>query len=439
LFKPTIRVYIWPQIIRMPNTTFVLKQPNGSEETLIYLIFRFNTQKLKYSTGQKIAPKFWNETKHRAKESRSFPNALELNSLLDRLESIISNEYRILLNDGKEPNFANLRLALDKFLQKNKVALKLNLIDFAEELVTNSNRKAGTKTQLYQTIKILADYQARINRTLTFECIDLDFYDRFVGFLMERQYKTNTIGKVIKNVKVFMNEAVSRGLTSNVQFKNKKFKKTVEHSESIYLSISEINRLYEYDLSENLRLDKVRDLFVIGCYTGLRFSDLVKLKEENFLDSQTKLKVMTEKTGELVIIPLHPFVRQILKKYGGVPPTLISNNKMNQYLKELGELVGINEQVLISGTKGGVKQSEIYRKFELITVHTARRSFATNAYINPVPSISIMKITGHRTEKAFLTYIKITQEDNANKLLSHPFFTNTSRTNTHIKDFREVA
>ena len=157
-------------------------------------------------------------------------------------------------------------------------------------------------------------------------------------------------------------------------------------------------------------------MFIIDCYTGFRYSDLMLINDKNLIDKNTKPKIKTEKTGELVIIPLHKYIREILKKHNGIPNYMINNQKMNEYLKELGELVGIKEKVLISSTKGGIKQNQS------ITVHTARRSLATNAYLMDIPSISIMKITGHRTEKAFLKYIKISQEDNANKLINHPFF-----------------
>lgn len=95
---------------------------------------------------------------------------------------------------------------------------------------------------------------------------------------------------------------------------------------------------------------------------------------------------------------------------------------MNVYIKELGQIAGLDEQIEVVSTKGGKRIREVFRKFELITTHTARRSFSTNAYLNQIPSISIMKITGHKTEKTFLKYIKISQEDNANKLLDHPYF-----------------
>ncbi len=95
---------------------------------------------------------------------------------------------------------------------------------------------------------------------------------------------------------------------------------------------------------------------------------------------------------------------------------------MNAYLKEIGEKVKLKDQIEVISTKGRSRKREVFEKNELITVHTARRSFATNAYLQNVPTISIMKITGHKTEKSFLKYIKISQEDNANKLIAHPFF-----------------
>jgi integrase len=163
-------------------------------------------------------------------------------------------------------------------------------------------------------------------------------------------------------------------------------------------------------------------LFIIGCYTGLRFSDLSQLRKENIIKGGHMAKISTIKTGEMVMIPLKGIVKTILNKYEGIVPEALSNQKMNEYLKEVGELAKLNESILITSTKGGKRSTETFKKFELITTHTARRSFASNAYLSGVPTISIMKITGHRTEKSFLKYIKISQEDNANKLIAHPFF-----------------
>lgn len=115
-------------------------------------------------------------------------------------------------------------------------------------------------------------------------------------------------------------------------------------------------------------------------------------------------------------------MKNILDKYNGIIPRAISNQKMNTYLKELGEIAGIDKKTIIKRTSGKKIIETILPKYKLISTHTARRSFATNAFLNNVPTISIMKITGHRTEKAFMKYIKVSQERNAEQLSNHPFF-----------------
>ncbi len=407
----------------MPTSTFVLKEPTSTEPTLVYLLFRFNNIKLKYSTGQKIHPKFWNakKEKQRSKETRLFEGYGEFNTLLDNLENCAHNHYRKLLNDKITPTPDLLRPALNEVLKKSD-GKETDLISFAEYIVETSDRKPGTKKQLRQSIRILREFKQATKRSLHFDSIDLEFYDLFIDFLIRKDYGKNTIGTFIKNIKVFMGEAVDRKLTTNLQYKNRRFKNVEENAETIYLSESEIKKLYNLSLANTKRLEKVRDLFIIACYTGLRFSDLIELRKENVSQDGNVVRIRTQKTGEVVIIPLKGYVKEILNKYEGMPPQSFSNQKMNDYLKELGELAEIDENVIITATKGGIRKAEDFKKWQLITTHTARRSFATNAYLSGLPTISIMKITGHRTEKSFLKYIKISQEDNANKLLSHPFF-----------------
>jgi integrase len=369
-----------------------------------------------------IKPKFWNADNQRAKETKQFSEYPEFNARIQKIESAVNNAYRKLINDSITPTSERLRSELNNSLLKNEIVKKNDLIAFAQELIKTSIKRPNTIKHYQQTLRQLIAFKPRFSRALTFENIDLGFYEEFLKYCMDNDYQTNTIGGYIKNVKVFMNEALDRKLTTNTEFRNRRFTTLEEDTENIYLTRSEIDVLYDFDLSGNSRLDNVRDLFIVGCYTGLRFSDLIKLDERNLIDDRTKLKIKTEKTGELVIIPLHRYILNIMKKHDGFPQYAISNQKMNEYLKELGQMIGLDEKILISFTKGGVKQTVVFKKYELITVHTARRSFATNAYLMDIPSISIMKITGHKTEKAFLKYIKITQEENAMKLADHPFF-----------------
>ena len=410
----------------MPQATFVLKNPsiqkeNAKTATLIYLFFAFNKSRLKYSTGQKVQPRYWNPEKQRVKLLRQFRQAESINHLLDKLEGDISTCYRDILIEGKTPTPELLRIRLNEVLKKEDSNTK-DLADFAERVLEASNRKEGTKRAIKQTIRNLKEFKEKTGKSLHFDSIDLDFYDQYLEYAKDCGYSQNTIGTHIKNIKVFMREAFERGLTKNNHFRSKRFKKLEEESQTIYLSNEELKTLNDLDLSDNAKLDKVRDLFLVGCYTGLRYSDLAQLAIENISNNKKVIKVRTQKTDETVVIPINTVVSKIIAKYKGQLPAAISNEKMNEYLKILAQKAELDHPIEVISTKGGKRTKVIFKKYEMVTVHTARRSFSTNAYLHNVPTISIMKITGHKTEKSFLKYIKISQEDNANKLLSHPFF-----------------
>ncbi|WP_317171507.1 site-specific integrase [Spirosoma profusum] len=161
---------------------------------------------------------------------------------------------------------------------------------------------------------------------------------------------------------------------------------------------------------------------MIGCYTGLRFSDFSELHPENITHNGQILTHKTQKTAERVSMPVNRNVLAILRKYEGIPPRTISNQKMNDYLKEICKRAGFTERVEVARTKGGMRQTRVLEKWELVTTHTARRSFATNAFLAGVPPVSIMKITGHKSESVFLKYIKVSSEQNTLLLLSHTHF-----------------
>ena len=259
-------------------------------------------------------------------------------------------------------------------------------------------------------------------KRLQFENVDLDFYLSFVEYLTNKGYSPNTVGARVKDLKMFMNEAYERNLHTNMDFKKKRFSKPKEETTAIYLNADELTKIYNCDLGDNPKLDKIRDLFLIGCYTGLRFSDLSLLGAENINSVDGTITVRTVKTGKTVVIPLHTVIRQLLEKYDNELPRVPSNQKFNDYIKEVAKKAELNEPILLQKTKGTLIYTETELKHDLVTSHTARRSFATNAYLAGVPPISIMKITGHKTESSFMKYIKISDKENAIQLKAHKFF-----------------
>jgi integrase len=202
---------------------------------------------------------------------------------------------------------------------------------------------------------------------------------------------------------------------------NKRFKVLEEDSDSIYLTEEEILQIYKLQPEKKSQID-IRDAFIIACYTGLRYSDLTQLGEDKFLDNKTKIKIATIKTGEKVIIPLHWTIREILERRQGDFPRIYADQFFNRQIKLLAADAKITNLVSKAITRGGKQVSKSYEKNKLVTIHTARRSFATNAFKADMPVYSIMKITGHRSEKSFKKYIKIDSEQSAELIEDHIFF-----------------
>jgi integrase len=407
----------------MPKVNFFLKEPKSKSETLVYLFFSYNNKRLKYSTGEKIDPDYWNFEDQRAKETKKFPEYPEFNARLSSIRTKANTAYRKILNDGLVPTNALIKNELDKTIRYGEGGKEYDLFSFISKYIEECKpiKANGTIKAYNTTLTKLKDYRTLIRKDFSFEDIDLEFYNSFVSYLTSENYSQNTIGKHIKVLKTFLNEATDRGINKTIEYKKRRFKRPIEEPDKIYLSVDELEKIYNLDIKNDKQLESIRDLFIIACFTGLRFSDFSELKKENIIDGN-KIRIRTNKTNELVIIPLHKYVRGIIAKYNNEIPQALSNPKMNLNLKHLGGLAKIDNIVEVSITKGGKLVKNSVKKSSLICTHTARRSFATNLYLAGIPSITIMKITGHQTEKSFLRYIRISQEENANKLLNHPFF-----------------
>jgi integrase len=431
---------------------FVLDIPNAENSKYIFLICRSCVPRLRYSTGKVIETDFWDgktqrpttqtkgfkrETKERLKEIET-----RLNRMADAIERINSR----VKAEKIEPTQAFYRQELDKEFNQDKPRKvvpqpeKLTFFPWVEKFIeecangertiprTGKRYSLSSTKNFTKTLNHLRAFQKKTKYTIDFDKIDLHFYQKLIKYLNDQGKATNTKGGIIKYVKVFMRQSMKDKMHTNTIFQDEEFVKPVEESENIYLTLDEIQRIYSLDLSARAGLDRVRDAFVIGCYTGLRFSDLNQLRAENFINDGQFVRVTMQKTDKPVFVPLNPQIQAILAKYKGVPPRILTNQKMNEYLKEVAQLAELTEKVTMSQTKGGLKVTKTLNKWELVTTHTARRSFATNAYKEGVPTIDIMRLTGHRTESSFMKYIKVTNEEVAYRMAEHPFFTQEKRT-----------
>ncbi|GAB3330139.1 site-specific integrase [Larkinella ripae] len=418
--------------------TYVLRSPNSKVATPLIGIVRFNNDRLKVATGFKVHPKNWNDAKHRVKNVVGATDKDKINDFLTELEekigSIVTDLKTQRLSITKELLKTRINEYLNPIPVKNKPKTLLEFVRWyidtcPTRLVRSKGNRAGrvispsTIRRYKTTLNGLEAFASKYVRPLDFDNIDSHFYKAFTEWLTARNYATNNVSKYIENLKGFMSAAVDEGFTTNLAFR--KFANLREEAENIYLTEAELQRIYNLDLTKMTRLEKVRDLFIFAAWTGLRFSDFSTLQPEHIKSNEAGnmyLDIKQRKTAGKVRIPIeNEAVTQLLTKYNNHLPSGISNQKTNDYLKEICQLAEINEKILKHVTKGGkqvVKTSNGWgtispgvEKWQLVTSHTARRSFATNMFKRGMPTLLIMKLTGHKKESEFLKYIKIEAEE----------------------------
>lgn len=302
--------------------------------------------------------------------------------------------------------------------KKNNSLVKYweNFIERAKKGEVNHGGRLYKKTAIVSYQKCLNAFyvfEKEKKHHYTFDEIDKGFYDSYVGYMVEHGKMPNSIGERIKNLKALMQRSYEEGLHSNLAFRS--FVKPEEEVDNVYLTEDELEQLYSYEFTgANEMLDKYRDLFLVGCFTGLRWEDYKSIKKDDFTTSpkgNPVLVVRAAKTGIRVVIPfIWKHLQDILEKYDYNLPK-VSEQKFNKYIKMACLSAGINAPVVI--TSGKYKKDEPYEKWELVSSHTARRSACTNMFLRGIPTIAIMKISGHKKESTFMKYIKVSAEENA--------------------------
>ena len=403
----------------MARFHFYLREKTSESHTTIQLHVRWDSQRLKFNTGIRVMPNEWNDKKQMIKRSRSVPNYLQHNERLNTISVDAEKVYNeLLVKNKREPTASELKVAVQSIIKGD--SLKTTLMQFIHSHIQQMEKGRNPKNGLpysSETLKTyrlcynkLSDFQKHSNYTIDFDSINLTFHKKFLQYLEKKGSKPNYQGKLIKMLRTFMNEAIEQGFTNNKSHQNRRFYAPNEETIQVYLDIEELNEIREITLTEE-RLQNARDLFLVGCYTGLRFSDVVRLNKESFTldkDGNEIIRVHQKKTKKDISIPVLPELKSLLVRRKNELPRGISNQKLNGYIKEICQRIDcLNKQVIIS------KETKPKQKWEMISSHTARRSFATNAVVKGFSTQLIMNITGHTTETAFYRYIKTSPNENA--------------------------
>jgi integrase len=385
----------------MATAKFYLQDKKSRKKTSIRLFFNYKNTVLKYSVNLSVNPKLWNQKNYRFKHQAT--HSVKLNRQLQRVEDTIFDIYQNLKT--KDSLITNqilkeqLDVRLDKIEKEDFFSYMKLYVEQKQEL-----RKTTMKDYL-QTYNTLKQFEISTGYLVSFESINLDFYNRFKNYILTSlKHSVNTFGKRIKVIKSIMNYATELAINKNLDYQKKAFKVLSNKIKREYLNIDEIDSMIALNLEGEL--DKCRDAFVLMCYLGLRYSDYKKINRNNI--SGTNLNIRMHKTNEDISIPIHPTAMHIIEKWDYKLPKL-SNAKLNKQIKKVCRYAEIDE-VIING-------ESTHNKYELITCHTARRSFATNGFESKVPTRVLMQITGHKKESTFLNYVQRKREVELSQIL----------------------
>lgn len=395
---------------------FSLKDPKSTAPTHIFLRLSCVDGRLKYPVRKKVAPENWINGRVR-------PDPGKINAVLTRIETVVHQLQLQRDLNGTPLTKSLVENTLNKALGRDLAAQKFyevidSIIDDREagrELTPAGKRFSWHTIKGYRHTR---DNLKKFDPHMTFEKITLKMYSELVAFFNEKDHSINALGKTIKNWKAFMKAAHKRGIHENLVYLHEDFKVPVEHTYDVYLNQEELDNIFNRRLI-NKTLDLVRDWFIIDCFTGLRISDIQLLTPDNIL--KDSIRIVNEKTDTMVEIPINTYIRSILKKWRGLPPK-VTDQEMNRSIKQVCELAGIKETVLYSITKGGVRKDFHYKKWEMVSNHTSRRSFITNLLNDGVPDNTVMQLAGIKKHGTLMKYKKTKPEETAKLMKGKSIF-----------------
>ena len=414
----------------MASIKFNLKNNNSKTKTLIYLILNYRHERLKISTEISVIPKNWNKNKQRVKELLDIPNHHHINLSLEKMSLNMIEElnkhiekYGALDKDILKESFTT-----SIKLSKNTKKVKKSFWDYFEEFIEYKDKHLDDIRDYNNSLRkhLIATEKLLKTRT-SFENIKLldnGFIDKMENYLTYKAINSkkteglsvNTIGKQFKNLRVFLNWCFEREYVN--PFPIKHIKVNQEIIDEVYMDEDELNTLIKLKLTNDLEI-KVRDGFILGCNTALRFSDLNLLRRAHINKTKGKetIELQQKKTKKKVVIALGKTSFKILKKYDYESPIKkINSIVFNKTIRKICKDAKMDTIKTQYKTIQGKLQEIDYKKYELISSHTCRRTFCTLQVKKGTPISFIMAITGHKTEKNFLRYLKLDEQTAAEEM-----------------------
>ena len=392
--------------------TFELRKEKVTQDGLIpiQIVVRAEGIRIRKNTGFSTKEVFWNGSRVKPGNKREDNNYQVINDELQKLEGRVSDIFLFLRINKLE---FSKKLFLEKYESKEEITVSPEL-DFFKCFDDYIDKGKPIKT--YNTIKgqvtvrnYLETFAKEKGFKITFDIIDEGFFELLRDYSYQtKEIKQNYFCKIIKVLKSFLNWATDKGYNTARDFE--KFKASDHDIDIIYLSFEELMKLYNKDLKSD-KLSQVRDFYCMGCFTGLRFSDLSKLHLANISDDHIVISIQKTKTQNHAI-KLNKYAKEILNKYKGTiyePLPVISSQKFNEYIKDCCELAEINQSFTTHWFVGNQKKSLTQPKHRFITSHTARKTFITNSLLLGMEPKAIKKIANIKKDAVLDKYMKVTE------------------------------
>lgn len=400
------------------------------ENVPIRMRVNFASKRIEFTTGYRIDAAKWDTDKQRVRNgctNKLKQSASEINASLLGYYTEVQEIFKKFEVEEIMPTPEQIKEA---FNELHKPIEEVNprkstpnaFYKVFDEFVRDCGRQNDWTDSTYEKFAAVKNHLMNFRDGLTFDFFDEKGLNDYVTYLRDvKEMRNSTIGKQLSFLKWFLRWAFKKGVHQNNAYDSYKPKLKSTQKKIIFLTWEELNKLREFEIPATKQvLDRVRDVFLFQCFTGLRYSDVFNLRRSDIKGDH--IEVTTVKTSDSLIIELNNHSKAILDKYKDVAfeddkvLPVITNQKMNDYLKELAELACIDEPVRQTYYRGNERIDEVTPKYALLGTHAGRRTFICNALALGIPPQVVMKWTGHSDYKAMKPYIDIADDIKANAM-----------------------